>query len=236
MLHKSDLSPVRYLKVCKADGKEISFDEIVKGFEYQKNEFVILDDKDFEKANVRLTHLIDIVEFVNEDEIDIRLYEKPYYLEPNKEANKAYALLTHALTRSKKVGIAKFVLHNREHIGVVKTISGLLVLNILRYAGEIRDTNEVKIPEIKLNKRELDMALLLIDHLTKPFKHDEFRDTYVEELNEVIKAKAEGKMPKAKGKKPVKTQAKNLMLALQESLKRARTKKDTKKSARKAAS
>ena len=145
LLHKKDYSPIRYLKVCKAEDKEVSYDEIVKGFEYQKNQFIVLTEKDFEKANVRATHLIDIVEFVNENEVDVRLYERPYYLEPAKGADKAYALLGEALIRAKKVGVANCVLHNREHLAIIKPIEGVLVLNMLRYSREVKDISEVKI-------------------------------------------------------------------------------------------
>lgn len=225
MLHKSDLSPVRYAKVCRAEGKEISYPEVVKGFEYQKNEFIVLDEKDFEKADLRATHLIDIVQFVDEDEIDIRLYQKPYYLEPGKAAGKAYSLLSEALAKAKKVGVAKFVLHNREHLAILKPINGVLVLNEIRYANEIRDDADINIPDNKLSQSEITAALALIKQLTGKFKIDNYRDTYYDKLKAIIETKAKGKVPKAKGKKPVNTQAKNLMLALQQSIKRARSKK-----------
>ena len=230
LLHKTDDSPIRYLKVCKAEGKEVPYTEIVKGYEYQKNEFVELDDKDFEIANVRATHLIDIVEFVAEKEIDIRFYEKPYYLQPAKNAEKAYALLNEALKRSKKVGLAKFIIHNREHIAVLKPIDGILVLNRMRYAGEIRDPSEIKVAQkSSLKPHEITLAMALIKQMTGSFKPQQFHDTYVEELMAIITAKAEGKKPKPKGKKPVNTQAKNLMITLQQSLKRARLKKSAKR-------
>lgn len=230
MLHKTDLSPIRYKKICKAENKEVPYAEVVKGFEYQKNEFIVLSEQDFAKANLRSTHLIEIVEFVSEKEIDIRLLEKPYYLEPGKGAEKAYALLSAALSRSKKVGIAKYVLHNREHYAIVKPINGVLVLNMIRYVAEIRDISEIKIPaKIHLNRQEMDIALALIKQLSHKFKPERLHDTYTEELNAAIATKAQGKTPQAKGKKPVNTQAKNLMYTLKESLKRAREKKLLKK-------
>lgn len=219
MLHKADLSPVRYAKVCRTEGKEITYQEIVKGFEYQKNEFIVLDEKDFEKADMRATHLIEIVEFVDEQEIDTRLYEKPYYLEPGKSAGKAYSLLSAALIKAKKVGVAKFVLHNREHIAILKPINDVLVLNEIRYVNELRDATDLNIPKNKLTRAEITAALALIKQLTGKFKIESYRDNYYEQLRAIIETKAKGKVPKAKGKKPVNTQAKNLMLALQQSLK-----------------
>ena len=203
----------------------------MKGFEYQKNEFIVLSDQDFEKVNMRTTHLIEIIEFVNEKEIDIRLFEKPYYLEPGKGADKAYRLLSEALSRTKKVGIAKYVLHNHEHYAVVKPIDGVLVINIIRYVAEIRDLSEVRIPKkIQLNRQEIEMAMALIKQLSHKFNPEKFRDTYTEELNATIATKAKGKIPKIKGKKPINTKAKNLMYALKQSLKRARDKKALRKS------
>lgn len=223
MLHKKDNSPIRYAKVCRAEGKEISYQDTVKGFEYQKNEFVVLDDKDFEKANVRATHSIDIIQFINEKELDIRYFEKPYYLEPDKGADKAYALLREGLSRSKKVALVKFVLHNREHLGILKTIAGILVLDSMRFNSEIRDISEVKSPKIeKIKTSEINMALSLIKQLSKKFDPEEFKDTYREELEEIIQKKSSGKKFKAKGKAPVNTKAKDLMFVLKASLKQAK--------------
>ncbi len=225
MLHKKDESPIRYVKKCRLEDKEVPYAEIVKGYEFQKNEYVVLEDKDFAAANVRATHLIEIVEFVNEKEIDIRLYERPYYLEPGRSADKAYGLLGEALFRSKKVGVAKFVLHDREHLAILKFINGILVLNTIRYVTEIRDIKQIKITKAQLSHQEMDTALALIKQLTHSFKLDNFHDTYIEELNAIIKEKASGKMPKVKGKKLVNTTTKNLMYVLKESLKKSRDKK-----------
>src|SRR5215211_1486354 len=111
MLHKKDLSPIRYARICKADGKEIPYKDIVKGYEYQKGDYVVLVEEDFKRANIKKTKSIEMIEFTKESEINPLYYEKPYYLEPDKGADKAYVLLREALLKSKKVGIAKFVLH-----------------------------------------------------------------------------------------------------------------------------
>ena len=120
MLHKKDNSPIRYAKICRAEDKEIPYTEIVKGFEYAKDNYVVLTEQDFSKASVKSTHSIDIFEFIDQKEIDIRYYDRPYYLEPGKGADKAYLLLREVLRRSKKIAVATFVLHNREHLGVIK--------------------------------------------------------------------------------------------------------------------
>ena len=120
-LHKGDLCPIRYVKVCKITGEEIPYQEIVRGYEYSKGNFVILEDADFEKADVKKTHLIDVFQFVDEKEIDPIYYEKPYYLEPQKTSQKAYSLLREAFKKTGKVGIAKFVLRTREYLVMMTT-------------------------------------------------------------------------------------------------------------------
>lgn len=225
MLHKKDLSPIRYARICKADGKEIPYEDIVKGYEYQKGDYVVLVDEDFKRANVKKTKSIEMVEFVNETEIDPMLYEKPYFLEPDKGADKAYVLLREALLKSKKVGVAKFVLHNREHLAVVKAHKHLLILNQLRYLDEIRDYGDLKLPKEDISAREVTMAIKLIDQLTAHFKPEDFHDTYIEELKSIIDEKAKGIKPKAKGKEPKITNVKDIMSMLKQSLEKSNRKK-----------
>lgn len=219
MLHKKDLSPIRYAKVCRSDGKEIPYSDIVKGYEYQKGDYVILTDEDFKRANIKKTKTIEMVAFTDEKEIDTIFYEKPYYLEPDKGAEKAYVLLRAALAKSKKIGLAKFVLHNREHIAVIKPYDNLLVLNQLRYLDEIRQIEDLHIPDNEdTSSREISMAIKLIDHLSSHFDADEFHDTYKEELLTIIDEKAKGKKPKVKSQAPKKGQIKDIMSLLKESL------------------
>lgn len=224
-LHKEDLSPIRYARVCRADGKEIPFDDIVRGYEYQKGDFVVLTDDDFKKANVRKTKTIDIHDFVDESEIESIYYDKPYYLEPDENAGKPYALLHQALQKSKKVGIAKFVIRNKEHLGAIKPVGGVVVLNQLRFESEIRKPTGLDLPDAKqADTREIDMALKLIDQLTAHFKPQQFKDTYTEELQRVIEAKAKGKTFKAKGAEPKPTAVKDLMSTLRASLEKGKEK------------
>lgn len=225
MLHKKDLSPIRYSKVCRKDGEEIPFKDIVKGYEYQEGDYVVIEDEDFEKANAEKTNTIDITTFTDESEIDVRYFEKPYYLEPTKGAEKTYALLREALKQSHKIAVAKFVLRNREHLAAVKPVGAALVLNQMRFTNEIRESSDLKLPDAKAaSKGEVDMALKLIDQLSGPFIPEDYHDTYTEELEEIIEEKVEGKQPKKKGKAPVKTASKDLMAALKASLEETKPK------------
>jgi DNA end-binding protein Ku len=225
MLHKTDLSPIRYARICRKDGKEIPYDQIVKGYEYQPGDYVVLTDSDFAKAAPQKTKAIDIAEFTDEKEIDIRYFEKPYYLEPDKGADKPYALLREALSKSGKVAVAKFVLRNRERLCIVKPVGRALVLDQMRFPSEIREPSELKLPEKKAAKSEVDMALKLIEQLTQPFIAEDFRDTYTEELEKVIEAKAKGKPRKAAPKAEAAKPAGDLMTMLKASLEQEQAKK-----------
>lgn len=224
-LHKTDLSPIRYAKICRKDGKEIPFEDIVKGYEYQKGDFVVLTDEDFKKANARKSKTVDIVDFADEKEIDLIYAEKPYYLEPDKGAAKPYALLREALKQSGKVGVAKFVLRQREHLGVIKPIGNVITLEQLRFNSELRKPIGLDVPDAKsADKREIEMALKLIDQLTGPFKPEAYKDTYRQEIEQVISEKTHGKKPKQRGKEPEPTAVKDLMATLRASLERGRSK------------
>lgn len=219
MLRQRDLCPVKYKRVCRSDGEEIPWDEIVKGYEYKEGDYVILEKEDFEKANVEKTSTIDITDFVDEKEVNTIFYERPYYLEPSKGGEKPYALLREALKKSKLVGVANFVMRNREHIGVLKPYGNLILLNQLRYHDEIRNTKELKLPDSKkVNQKELKMALALIDQLSGKFKPEDYSDTYIEDLKKIIEAKAKGKKPKAKGKEPKPANVVDMMTLLKKSL------------------
>ena len=224
MLHEKDMSPIRYARICKADGQEIPYEEIVKGYEYQPGDYIILTDKDFEKIDVARTKTIDIDEFVNESEIDIRYFEKPYYLEPAKGAEKAYILLREGLKRSNKIAIARFVLRNRESLAAIKPVGHGLVLEKMYFPSDLRSPGELNLPNSKVDKKELDVALKLIDHLTEPFIAEDFRDTYTEELEDVIDAKVKGQKPKSKSAMPKTTDSKDLMAMLKKSLESEKSK------------
>ncbi len=218
MLHSKDLSPIRYARVCREDGKEIPWDEIVKGYEYQKNDYVVLTKEDFAKADPGRQETLDIVAFANQDEVSPVYFDKPYYLEPGKGASKVYALLCQALEEAGKVAIAKYVLRNREHLGCIRAENDALVMIQMRFGDEVRGTDEIKVPKaVKISKAEMQLAQQLIDQLTKPFDPTEYHDTYQEELERIIEEKAEGKKPTAAAA-PKKAEVKDLMAALRKSL------------------
>ncbi|MBS0349789.1 MAG: Ku protein [Proteobacteria bacterium] len=225
MLHKKDKSPIRYARICRAEDKEIPYSEITKGYEIEKNEYVLLNEQDFEKATVTPTHSIDIIEFIDQKEIDIRYYDKPYYLEPTKTSAKAYILLREVLAQSKKIAVATYVLHNRGHLGVLKPVGKVLILNRIRYARELRDFKEIDIPEkIDLKHQEIQMAATLVKQLTRKFTPNTLHDTYDEELEKIVEAKAKGAQIRTKKAEPRRSKAKNLMAALTASLKKTGSK------------
>lgn len=219
MLHKKDHAPIRYARICREDGKEIPYDQIVKGYEYKKGDYIVLNQEDFKKADRQKTESIDIKQFADESEIDSRYYEKPYYLEPEKGADRAYALLRDALAKSGKVALAKYVMRSRDDMGVIKPIGNALVLVQMRFPADIRNPGDLKFPTEKAKSEELQMAIALIKQLDKPFIPEDWHDTYTEELEEVIEEKAKGHKPAAKGRKPQDTDVKDLMATLKASLK-----------------
>jgi DNA end-binding protein Ku len=220
MLHKEDSSPIRYARICRKDGEEVPWDDIVKGYEYRDGDYVVLTAKDLDKLDTKKTETIDIQHFVNEDEIDSRYFERPYYLEPVKGGEKAYALLRAALEDSGKLALAKFVIHQREHLGTIKTIGRALVLNQMRFPTDLREATELKFPsEDTVSKEEVKVALKFISQETKHFIPEDYEDTYTEELEDLIKAKTKGKkLPKHEVKNKD-TSSKDLMTALKASLK-----------------
>ncbi len=222
MLHKKDLSPIRFARICKAENREVPYSEIVKGFEYEKDEYVVVEDEDFKRADAKKTSTIDIQHFTDIDQIDPIFYEKPYYLEPDKKSGKAYQLLHEALMQSGKIAIANFVFRNREHIGAIIPFQMGLQLIQMRYFNEIRSFETLQMPKEKITAAELDIAISFIDQLSKPFEAEKFHDTYVESLMAVIQQKLEGKktVPAPKEAK-ISYEARDLMHLLQESMKKA---------------
>lgn len=219
MLAKQDLSPIKYVRVATSDGREVPYKDIVKGYEIEKGKYVVLTDKDFEKANAQKTKSIEILNFVQEEEINPIYFDKPYYLEPDKTAAKPYALLREALKKSGRVGIATYVLRNREHLAVLKATEDVIILNQMRYHADVRDPAELKLPDEKaISSKEVDMAIKLIDQLTEKFAPEQYKDTYIDELKKMIEAKAEGKTIEVKGEAPQPTKVKDLMDVLKASL------------------
>lgn len=219
MLHKKDLSPIRYAKICKAEEKEIPYEEVVKGYEVQDGEYVVITDEDFAKIYPKRTKTIEIHYFIKEEEVNSVYFEKPYFLEPGKGTPKAYFLLADALKKSKKVGVVTYVIHTREHIGIVKPYGRGIILNQLRYESELRNFNEIELPIAKIDPKEMEMAMKLINQLTEKFKPEKFKDNYAEMIQAIIDEKTKGKKIKAKKKEAPLTGVHDLMGKLKESLK-----------------
>ncbi len=217
-LHKKDRSTVRYARICRAEEKEIPWDEIERGYKIG-NQYVVLTDKDFAKANARKTKTIDILHFSAEEEIDSIYFEKPYYLEPEPRSEKAYALLHDALKSTHKVGVASFVLRHRELLVVLKPYKNILVIEQLRYAHEIHSPDALEAPKKTMaTHKELGIAIDLINKSTEKFKPDAHKDYYLKELQALIREKAKGIVPKKRGKEPTPTKVTDLMSALKKSL------------------
>src|SRR5436305_9657017 len=192
LLRRSDLSPVNYKRVAEKDGKEVPWDEIVKGYEYEKGKYVVLKNEDFQRVDLEATQTVDIQDFVAQEEIDPMFFYKPYYLEPQKGGDKAYVLLRDALEESKKVGIAKVVIKTRQYLAGVKAEDGVLVLELMHFAEELADSDQLHVPKkIEPAKREINMAKALIDSMSSKWNPEKYRDDYREALMEVIEEKVE---------------------------------------------
>lgn len=218
MLHKEDHSPIRYARICRQDGEEVPYDDIVKGYEYKKGDYIVLTQEDLKKADAKKTKTIDIKQFADENEIDSRYYDKPYYLEPDKGAERAYALLRDALAKTNKIALAKYAMRARDNLAAIKPVGNALILNQMRFPADLRNPTDLNFPGHKAVKEELEIAVALIKQLDKPFIPEDWHDTYTEELEEVIEEKAKGHKPKKQGKEPEDTDVKDLMGSLKASL------------------
>jgi DNA end-binding protein Ku len=229
LLRKVDLSPVNYKRVAEKDGKEVSWDQIVKGYEYEKGKYVVLKDEDFERVDLEATQTVDIQDFVDLEEIDPMFFYKPYYLEPQKGGDKAYALLRDALKDSNKVGIAKVVIKTRQYLAGVKPEDGALVLELMHFADELADPGKLHVPKkTEVGKREMTMAKSLIDSMSSKWNPEKYKDDYREALMEVIEEKVEAgvKEIEEKPKKmPKPTKIIDLVSVLQKSLEQTGGKK-----------
>ena len=219
-LHKKDMSPVSYKRFCDAENLETPWEEITRGYEYEKDRYIEITDEDLDKADVELTKTIQIQEFVNEEEIDPVYFDKPYYLEPQKGGERPYALMRDALAQSKKVGVAKVVLKSREHLAAVKTVGNMMTLQTMRFAHEIVDPGSLNLPsKAEISKKEMDMANMLIDSMSDKFDPVKYKDDYYEKVMDLIRMKIAGvspEVPAAKGPGPAKVV--DLMEILKQSL------------------
>lgn len=197
MLHARDKSPVRYERVCQREGKPVAWDDLVKGFEYEKGQFVVLTKEDLKAAALSKDRAIEILDFVKGDEIDDRYFETPYYLTPQKGSGHAYALLRDALEESERVGIAKIIIREAQHLAAVEVIDDALVLTVLRYADELVDTGQLEFPSgEKVRQAELDMAKMLIENLAAEWDPSKYTDEYRDNLMKLIRARIKGEKPR----------------------------------------
>lgn len=235
-LRKSDLSPINYKRVAEVDQKEVPWEDIVKGYEYEKGQFVVVTDEDFKRANVEATQTVDISDFVSLDEIDPMYFDKPYYLEPQKGGKKAYALLRDTLKETGKVGIAKVVLKTKQHLAAVKPKGNALVLELMHFAEELLESNGLDLPKDEaVGKKELDMAKALVESMTSKWEADKYKDEYTAKLKRAIEEKVEAggkEIPAPKGKAKAPTNVVDLVAILKKSIEEnASTSKGKKKSA-----
>ncbi|SHG62016.1 DNA end-binding protein Ku [Salegentibacter echinorum] len=219
MLDRHDNARIRYKRINEDTGREVEWKDIVKGYRKEEDEeYTVLEKEDFENANLKKSKTIDIEEFVEEDEVADVLYKKPYFLEPQKEGGKSYNLLRNALKKTKKLGVATFVMRQKEHLSLVGVFDNALVLHVIRFADEIRETKDLKLPKTKVAKKEVDMAVSLIDQYSTNFKPDKYKDVYNDQLMKIIESKKTGKKPKPQKYEDKPTEAKDLMAKLKDSL------------------
>jgi len=218
MLDKKDHSNIRFKRVNENTGKEVAWENIIKGYKLN-DQYVVLTDEDFAKASPEKSKIIEINEFVEETAIDSIYYETPYYLEPEKSGTKAYALLREALHKTGKVGFGSFVFRNKEGLCLIKPMENILVLCRIRWAQEIRGTDELNVPAGTPKPAEMKMAVELINQLSGPFDIANYKDTYTDELLKIIKAKAKGKKLPEPKLKVVHKQSDDLLSQLKASLK-----------------
>jgi DNA end-binding protein Ku len=237
LLREKDLSPVNYKRVAEKDGKEVPWDQIVKGYEYEKGKYVVLKDEDFQRVDLEATQTVDIQDFVEVEEIDPIYFYKPYYLEPQKGGDKAYTLLRNVLKDTNKVGIAKVVIKTRQYLAGVKAKDQVLVLELMHFADELLEAGKLHVPKnLEVGKREMDMAKALVESMSAKWDPEKYKDDYREALMDVIEEKVEsgGKEIEEKPKaKPTPTKVIDLVAVLQESL--AKTQGPKKKSTAKQA-
>jgi DNA end-binding protein Ku len=220
-VHGKDNSPIGYQKICKKEGKPVPDDEIVKAFEFEKGEYVFMEEEDFEAAKVEGYKTIDIVDFVPYEDIDPIYFAKTYYVGPDRGAEKVYSLLVKAMEDSELAGVAKFVMRDKQHLGALRIRDGVIALEQLYFADEIRAIDEIKASRARVSQQELEMAGRLIESFASKWKPEKYKDTYRDELCAIIRAKRKGQeihaAPELEEEKPA-----DLLSALRESIERSK--------------
>ena len=220
MLRKTDKSPIHFQRVAERDGKVVEWEQIVKGYEYAKGQFIVLTDEDFEKAALRKDRIIDILDFVESDAIDDRYFDKPYYLLPTKSGAKAYALLREAIKESGRIGVAKFVLRSKQRLAAIEAIGDALVLSTMRFRDELAKLEDYDFPAAKgVQKRDLQLAQRLIGEFSSKWDPAKYTDDYRQNIMKVVEAKRKRTSPDLEEEAdPQSAQVVDLMERLRKSL------------------
>jgi DNA end-binding protein Ku len=229
MLDRRDFAPIGFKRYNKNTGKEVSWDDIIKGYEYATDEYVVLSDEDLRRANPEATQTIDILAFVDAGQVPLIYYEQPYYLAPGKGGDKVYALLRETLREVGKIGIANVVIRVKQHLAALVCVGDTIVLNTLRFPDEIRPTDELKIPDAsskaaQISEKELQMAKALVEGMSEKWKPNQYHDTYREDVMAMVKKKIAANqtktitMPEPEQDKPAKSNVIDLVSLLQASL------------------
>jgi DNA end-binding protein Ku len=219
LLCPKDHSPVAYQKVCRSTGKAIAWEQLVKGYEYEKGKYVVLTKEDFETAALEKSKTVDVLDFVDPTEIDPRYYDTPYVLAPGAGGERAYALLREAIREEKKVGIGKIILRDAQHLVALTPLRKSLVLTMMRFADELVDLDSFKLPKGEVREKEMKMARTLVDSLSEPWRPEKYDDAYRDNLMRVVKAKVAGREPRLKDEAaPKQAKVVDLMERLRQSL------------------
>src|SRR6476619_6188113 len=223
LLHAKDRSPINFERVCQKDGHAVAWEDLVKGYEYEKGRFVVVTKEDFRAAALEKTRTVDIIDFVNADEIDDRFFETPYYLVPVKGGERAYALLREAIRESGSIGIAKFILRDAQHLACFEVIGQAIVLSVMRFADELVDVQQFEFPSAEgVRKAELDMAKALVNSLAAEWDPSKYTDQYRANLMRIIEGKTKGKeVALEAAEEPRQAEVVDLMERLKRSLERS---------------
>ncbi len=229
MLHKEDLTPIKYERVCPRDEEVVPWNEVVKGYEYAKGKYVVVTPEELATVKTPSSRAVEMMDFVKSEEIDPRYFDTPYYLVPQKGGEKAYALLREALQNTDMVGIGKLTLRQKEHLVAVRPVGDALILELMRFEHELVEPDELRFPNAErqqVRPQEIAMAEQLIANLAEPFDPSKYHDEYEEKLQALLKAKLKGKkLPEETEEKPEKTKVIDLVARLQESLESTSAKK-----------
>lgn len=243
LLDRRNMARVRYKKVNEETGNEVPWDDTVRGYEYEKGQYVVLTDEDLKRAAPEATQSIDIIDFVDLEEISPLYFDKPYYLGPDKKGSRAYALLRETLRRTAKAGIAKVVIRTKQYLAAVVARGDVLTLEILRYAHELRDPGELDVPTggEGVSERELEMAERLVEGMVEDWKPERYKDTYRDDLMKMIEKRVEAGQTEGSDEPtpaPRRTEGKvlDLMALLKQSVERSGDRPAAKKAAKKTAS